>query len=135
PFAYHKMSYFIQEDTCGVGSSDAYRLPAFFNLKQMRFRYNPLRNVTIRRILANHTQVRTAPSQELCDAHHANDLPEFKCVHNGIDVSAFTSSAERINQLKNRLQLEGRKVLLFAGRLSKAKGTQQLLDALQCVVE
>ncbi len=134
PFAYHKMSYFIQPGKCTVDSPDDYRLPPFFNMKQMRFRYNPVRNLTIRRILTNYTQSRTAPSQELCNAHHANDLPHFDCVHNGISVNTFTASLESINQLKNQLQLAGRKVVLFAGRLTGAKGTKQLLNALQAIV-
>lgn len=134
PFAYHKMSYFIKRDKCDIDNFDAYRLPPFFNLRQMRFRYNPFRNLTIRRILKNYTQSRTAPSQELCNAHQANDLPHFDCVHNGIDVNSFTASLESISELKNRLQLDGRKVVLFAGRLTRAKGTNQLLDALQDVV-
>ena len=133
-FAYHKMSYFIQVDKCTVDNPDDYRLPAFFNMRQMRFRYNPFRNLTIRRILKNYTRSRTTPSQELCNAHHANDLPQFDCVHNGIDVNSFTTSLESVQRLKNRLQLEGRKVVLFAGRLTGAKGTKQLLDALQSVV-
>lgn len=135
PFAYHKMSYFIKCDKCSVDNPDEYRLPSFFNMRQMRFRYNPLRNITIRRILTNYTQSRTAPSQELCNAHQANDLPNFDCVHNGIDVNSFTASSESIEGLKNHLHLEGRKVVLFAGRLTSAKGTTQLLDAMQILVK
>jgi len=133
PFAYHKMSYFIKPDVCGVSSPEDYRLPPFYNLKQMRWRYNPFRNIAIKHILKNHTAIRTAPSQELCNAHHVNDLPAFTCVHNGIDVNQFTASQESIESLKNRLKLDGRKVILFAGRLTGAKGTQQLLNALQFV--
>ena len=107
PFAYHKMSYFIKRDKCGVDNSDEYRLPLLFNLRQMRFRFNPFRNIIIRRILTNSTQSRTAPSQELCNAHHANDLPRFDCVHNGIDVNSFTASSASTQQLKNRFTIGG----------------------------
>ncbi|MGJ3240636.1 MAG: glycosyltransferase family 4 protein [Anaerolineae bacterium] len=134
PFAYHKLSHFIDRTRCDV-PVDAYRLPRFFNMRQMRFRYNPLRNLTIRRILRDHTQVRTAPSQALCDAHRANDLPPFVPVHNGIDVDTFAVEAEQVDALRERLGLHDRRVILFAGRLTKAKGTQQLLDALIQVVQ
>ena len=134
PFAYQKLSHFIDPNYCGVRSPSDYRLPAFFNLKQMRFRYNPFRNMTIRRILSQ-CQLRTAPSQELCNAHAANDLPPFRAVHNGIDAAKFTASTETIDALRQRLKLEGRKVILFAGRLTAAKGTKQLLEALDCVVK
>lgn len=135
PFAYHKMSHFIKPDVCGVTSPDDYRLPPFYNFKQMRWRYNPFRNLTIKRILTTHARIRTAPSQELCHAHHANDLPDFICVHNGIDVNQFTASQETIDALRTRLKLEGRKVILFAGRLTGAKGTKPLLDTLQFVAK
>jgi glycosyltransferase involved in cell wall biosynthesis len=134
PFAYQKLSHFIDPTYCGVRSPEDYRLPAFFNLRQMRLRYNPFRNMTIRRIL-NQCQARTAPSQELCNAHAANGLPPFRVVHNGIDAAKFTASKETIDALRERLKLEGRKVILFAGRLTGAKGTQQLLEALQLVVK
>ncbi len=134
-FAYHKMGYFIQKDKCGVSSPTDYRLPAFHNLKQMRLRYNPFRNLAIRHFLNRYTQVRTAPSQELCKAHHANDLPHFDVVHNGIDSNKFSVSQSKVDELRERLNLKGRKVILFAGRLTGAKGTYQLLDALKQVVQ
>jgi glycosyltransferase involved in cell wall biosynthesis len=134
PFAYQKLSFFIDPSYCGVHSAKDYRLPPFFNFKQMRLRYNPLRNMTIRRILSQ-CQARTAPSQELCNAHAANDLPVFRAVHNGIDAAKFSASAETIKNLRQRLNLQGRKVILFAGRLTAAKGTKQLLEALEIVVK
>jgi glycosyltransferase involved in cell wall biosynthesis len=135
PFAYHKLSDYMDRSRCGVASPDAYRLSPLYNLKQMRLRYNPLRNIVIRRILSRHVQIRTAPSQALCDAHHANDLPPFVCVHNGIDAAQFQPSDEHINQLASRLNLDGRRVILFAGRLTGAKGSAQLLQALEQIVQ
>lgn len=134
-FAYHKMSYFIQHDKCGAESFQDYRLPPFYNLKTMKLRYNPLRNLAIRHSLKQYAQVRIAPSQELCHAHEANDLPAFDCVHNGIDTDSFAVSQASIETLRERLKLQGRKVILFAGRLTGAKGTYQLLSALKQVVK
>lgn len=133
-FAYHKLSHFIDPAMCGVRTPDDYRLPPGFNRRQMRFRYNPLRNVIIRRILTRHADCRTVPSRALADAHAANDLPPFEVVHNGIDADSFSVSPEVIAGLRDRLNLQGRRVILFAGRLTQAKGTQQLLAALQQVV-
>lgn len=134
-FAYQKMSYFIDPNYCGVRAMSDYRLPPFFNLRQMRLRYNPARNFIIRHKLKHHVQIRTAPSKELCNAHQANGLPDFQVVHNGIDIQNFTASEDTINNLQQRLGLEGRKIILFAGRLTGAKGTKQLLDALLKVVQ
>lgn len=134
PFAYHKMSYFIEPDICGAPSHGSYRVPPLFNLKQMRLRYNPLRNITIKQVLTKQTQRRTTPSRELAIAHAANSLPEFIPVHNGIDVDAWQVSHDVVDALRQRLNLSGRKVILFAGRLTTAKGTRQVLDALQHVI-
>jgi glycosyltransferase involved in cell wall biosynthesis len=134
PFAYQKIAYFIDSNYCGVRSKQDYRLPAFFNLRQNRFRYNPFRNMMIRRILSQ-CNARTAPSQELCDAHAANDLAPFRAVHNGIDAAKFSASQESIEAVRRRLGLEARKIILFAGRLAAAKGTKQVLDALQILVK
>lgn len=135
PFAYQKLSRFIDPTYCGVRSPSDYKMPRFFNLNQMRLRYNPLRNFFIQRVLRQSTQFRTTPSQELADAHHANGLPPFTVVHNGIDPTQFHASETAIEKLRERLNLQGRKVILFAGRLTGAKGTQQLLQALTQVVQ
>lgn len=134
PFAYHKLSHFIDRKRCDI-PPEAYRLPPFFNLRQMRFRYNPLRNRTIRRLLTENAQARTVPSQALADAHRVNDLPPFTVVHNGIDAGRFQASDEAVAALRERLGLEGRRVLLFAGRLTGAKGTRPLLNALRHVAQ
>jgi glycogen(starch) synthase len=132
PFAYHKLSHFIDRSSCE--DSLDYRLPPLYNVKQMRFRYNPFRNIIIRYILKHHTQLRTAPSLAMCAAHHANDLPKFTSVYNGIDSGRFHASPQIIENLKKRLGLEGHKVILFAGRLTGAKGTRPLLKALEQII-
>lgn len=134
-FAYHKLSHFINPAVGGVQSPADYRLPPFFNLRQMRLRYNPARNRIIRHMLTHHAQERTTPSHALAMAHQANDLPSFTTVHNGLDAAQFDIAPATIDALHHRLNLQGRKVILFAGRLTKAKGTQQLLQALSYVVQ
>lgn len=134
PFAYHKMSYFINPAVCGVPTPAAYRLPFLFNLRQMRLRYNPWRNRRIRAMVET-AAARTAVSAELASALYANGLPRFEVVHNGVDVERFHVAAETTQELRERLHLANRKVILFAGRLSAAKGTRQLLDALLQVVK
>ena len=135
PFAYNKLTHFIDPAYCGVRSAQDYRLPRGYNLRQMRFRYNPLRNWRIRQVLTQAVQVRTTPSDELAQAHAANDLPPFVTVHNGLDAARFASDAAAVDALRQRLGLQNRKVILFAGRLTGAKGTIPLLKALQQVVQ
>lgn len=135
PFAYHKLTHFIDPTVCGVRQSSDYRLPPFYNLKQMRFRYNPLRNMIIRRVLTRHAVIRTAPSHELVRALEANGLPQFDVVHNGIDPELMPYNPVDVQALRQRLNLTDKRVILFAGRLTHAKGTVQLLDALRQVIK
>jgi glycosyltransferase involved in cell wall biosynthesis len=131
PFAYGKIDYFINPEQCGAENLAVYRLPRGHNLRQMRLRYNPLRNLVIRRVLTRHTKIRTAVSDALRIALQANGLPPFRVVYNGFDVDAFSRPDEAvINQIKNRLNLNGRIVIFFAGRLTEGKGSRQLLAAL-----
>ncbi len=108
-----------------------YRLPAGYNLRQNRFRYNPWRNMIIRRHLQRHTHSRTVPSRALAAAFADNDLPPAEVVHNGIDLDAWGPPDEAIvAELRGRLGLEGKRVILIAGRLTEEKGMRQALLAL-----
>lgn len=107
------------------------RLPPRHNLRQNRFRYNPFRNIIIKRYLARHTHVRTAPSQALAQAFAANDMPPVDVVHNGINANEWHSVDESLaDDLRRRLNLNGKQVILIAGRLTAEKGLRQMLMAL-----
>lgn len=131
PFAYTKLTHFIQPDINAIHLPDDYRLPAGFNLRQNRLRYNPLRNIMIRRYLSRYATRRTTPSQALADAHAANDLPLFQPVYNGINPDVWgTADRDTVESLRQRLKLNDKKVILIAGRLTSHKGTVQLLAAM-----
>lgn len=134
PFAYQKLTHFINPNSCDV-PAEAYRLPPFYNLRKMRFRYNPLRNLTIRRILTQDVQARTVPSHELAKAHKANGLPSFQVVHNGIDSKRYDIPEDKIESTRRQLKVERRKVILFAGRLTGGKGMFQVMDMMQQVIK
>ena len=131
PFAYGKLRHFVRSDGRRIQLPADYRLPAGFNRRQNRFRYNPFRNPLIRHYLNTCASIRTAPSQALADALAANRLPAFEVVHNGIDVEEWSSvDAARVDMLRRRLDLAGKQVILLAGRLSSHKGAAQLLAAM-----
>ncbi len=110
------------------------RLPSGYNLRQNRFRYNPFRNRSIRRCLERNTHIRTAPSQALADALAANDMPPVDLVHNGIHVNEWQANDETlVDDLRRRLDLNGKQVILIAGRLTAEKGLRQMLLALNAL--
>lgn len=132
-FAYAKLTRFI--DPAAVDRCDGfdYRLPFGYNIRQMRLRWNPARNLSIRHTLHHYVDVRTAVSHALKMALQANRLPRFEVVHNGIDPARFDVPAAGIDVLRQRYKLEGRRVILFGGRLTRMKGDHQLLEALRHV--
>lgn len=136
PFAYSKLRHFARGGPRQIDSPDSYRLPRFYNLKRNRFRYNPWRNRVIRRYLGHYADRRTVPSQALADAFRVNGLPPADVVHNGIDLRAW-SAADRalVRKLQDRLDLEGKQVILIAGRLTPDKGTVPLLKAVDALKE
>jgi glycosyltransferase involved in cell wall biosynthesis len=135
PFAYGKLTHFVNPARCGVESPAQYRLPPLYNLRQMRLRYNPLRNIIINHILRHHVQMRTCVSEAHRQALEANGLPAFRVVYNGLDPQKFTASTTAVGRLRQRLDLAGRQVILFGGRITREKGSVQLLAALKRVVQ
>lgn len=131
PFAYTKLTYHIDPNRPDQRDGWNYRLPFGYNWRQMRLRWNPARNLSIRHTMTYYVDERIAVSAELKKALEANHLPPFSVVHNGLDVQESDSVQEHtINTLRQRFGLEGRRVILFGGKLTHEKGGHQLLTAL-----
>ena len=133
PFAYGKLTAFIDPARPDQLNGFDYRLPSGHNLRQMRLRWNPARNLSIRHTLRYYADARVAVSYELKKALEANRLASFEVVHNGVDPALFNVPESAVNALRQRFKLEGRRVILFGGRLNRAKGDQQLFAALRRV--
>ncbi len=128
-FAYGKLAHHIAPERCPP-PPEALRLPPLHNLRQMRARYNPLRNHVIWRILRRCVRHRVAVSGALQAALHANGLPPFDVVHNGLDLANVPQpSPAAVATLRERLKLIDHPVILFSGRLTAEKGGPQLLAA------
>ena len=129
PVVYGKLRYIAQADKSETTLRD-YRLPRSYNLRHNSFRYNPLRNIAIRRAM-RHAHAIAVPSQALADFYAANDLPAPTVVPNGVDLDTWTPARiEVVSQLRERHGLNGKRVILAAGRLTADKGMIQLLAAL-----
>lgn len=133
-FSYTKLTHFIDPAICGVKSPADYRLPLLHNLKTMRLRYNPLRNMLIRWLVNRIVDVRLAGSEALRQALEANGLRDFRVVYGSVIPDDFQASLQTIEALGERLGLRDKKVILFAGRLSADKGSAQILAALDQVI-
>jgi len=130
-FAYGKLASSFAPDSPDLLEAGDYRLPPGYNLRQSRFRYNPVRNRYIRRCLDRDAHVLTVPSQALADAFADNDMPPVEVVHNGIDLDEWRPVEESsVADLRARLDLVDKRVILIAGRLTTEKGIRQILSAL-----
>ena len=124
PVVYGKMRYIARADRDKTALRD-YRLPRSYNLRHNRFRYNPLRNIAIRRAM-RHAHAIAVPSQALADFYAANDLPAPTVVPNGVDLDTWTPARiEVVSKLRERYGLNGKRVILTAGRLTADKGMIQ----------
>lgn len=132
-FAYGKLTAYIDPARPDQMDGWNYRLPFGYNLRQMRLRWNPARNLSIRHTMHYYVDEHVAVSSALKQALEANRLSSFRVVHNGIDLERFNVSDAGIEVLRHRFKLVGRKVVLFGGRLSHYKGDLQLLAALRRV--
>ncbi|NLX10500.1 MAG: glycosyltransferase family 4 protein [Chloroflexi bacterium] len=131
PFAYTKLTRFIDPNRPDQCDGWDYRVPFGYNWRQMRFRWNPARNLSIRHTMRYYVDERVAVSAALKQALEANRLPPFNVVHNGVDPAQFEIAPVQVDVLRQRLRLNGRRVILIGGRLSGLKGDRQLLAALR----
>lgn len=100
-------------------------------LRCQRFRYFPLRNPLIRRALRGSRARILAVSGALRDDLVANGLDgsAIAVVHNGIDPDSMVVDDAYVRQFAREHSLDGKKVILFGGRVSHAKGIDQAVAA------
>ncbi|MHB1162387.1 MAG: glycosyltransferase family 4 protein [Chloroflexota bacterium] len=111
-------------------------LPATIQASQcarcQRFRFFPFRNQLIRRAIRLSGARVLAVSNALREDLIANGLdPDVvSAVHNGIRPASMEVNPEHVRNFARRHALEGKKVILFGGRVSHAKGIDQAIAAL-----
>ncbi len=94
------------------------------NLKQAKKRWNPLRNILIKWYLGYADKL-FAVSNSLKQALERNGIKNVEVMHTGIDLADYPTSSNKQNK----------KVILFAGRLSEAKGGRVIEEAMKIVLK
>jgi starch synthase len=97
-----------------------------------RFRYFPLRNHLIKRAVKQSEARILAVSSALRDDLIANGFAQdsIQTIHNGIDPVSMQVSDEQVHGFARRHALDGKKIVLFGGRVSHAKGIDHAVAAL-----
>lgn len=114
------------------GGTDT-RLTISDHLHNAGLQYNPLRNFLIRRTVRKNTHHVVAVSDALKRALDAHDIPRTTVIHNGLDLQRWNAKDSDRAMMRKKYNLDGRKVILFGGRLSIDKGTHPLLQTLSII--
>lgn len=104
------------------------------NLKQAKKRYNPFRNIIIRHYLKYVDKI-FAISNSLKGVLNQNGIQNVGVIYNAIDADDWWSSLvpDFVREFKKDHGLEGKKIILFAGRMGKLKGSEQISLAMEKV--
>jgi glycosyltransferase involved in cell wall biosynthesis len=130
---YGKFTEFIDPTNLSVPKKFNYKIHALKLFVTFRGHYNPLRNMAIRHYL-NYADKIFAVSDALKQVLNANRIYNVEVIHNGIRLVDWNSSVEEVLAFKKKHGLVGKKVILFSGWSTAAKGGDQLLQSLEKIV-
>ncbi len=131
---YGKLSGFVKSKSDSIPIEIDYKINFWRQIKEFGRRYNPFRNLIIRYYLKYADKIFSV-SEALRRALEKNGLQNLKTIHNGVDVLEWDVNNRDIKDFKNTRQLNNKKVILFGGRLSEAKGGCEILSAMKKVLE
>lgn len=127
-FAYQKLHNFIDYSSTTIPTSFNYHVAWWVNFKDARLRFNPFRNLIIRKYFKKVGRI-FAVSEALGQALADNGIKgNVSVVHNGIDIEQFQHPFDE-HALRAQLNLENKKILLFVGRFTPDKGRDVTLRA------
>lgn len=133
---YQKFDSYIDPTWEDVPDPVDYRVRPWTQARKQRFRYFPPRNAIIRSMLRHNVDAIITPSRALQEVLRSNRIRVRKIIHlpNGLDPARFESSVAEQAAFRAEHDLTGRRVILFAGRINRAKGGEQILRALPQIV-
>jgi glycosyltransferase involved in cell wall biosynthesis len=109
------------------------RLSWLDNIKQSHKRWNPLRNIIIRMYLKYVDKV-IAISEALQIALEKNGINNVSVIYNGINIDEWKERGVKEREsFRKKYNLEGKKIILFSGRLSYGKGGEKAIQALAII--
>lgn len=108
------------------------RISPLAQLKKYKRRYNPFRNMLIKHYLSYVDKI-VAVSRALEEILNLNGITNTTVIHNGIDVKDWKVDEIITRSFREKFDLSGKKVLLFGGRLSAAKGGEEAIRVLAAI--
>jgi glycosyltransferase involved in cell wall biosynthesis len=129
PVCHQKMFCHLDE-RLAPGDAVVYRNGPVKCAMCVRGRYNPLRNRTIRRVLARDVDRLVAVSEQMGRVLAANGIGPSSTIFNGLPADGPEPPPATVDALRERLGLAGRRVIFYGGRLDRLKGGLELVRAL-----
>lgn len=132
-FSYGKFDDYIDKTDHSIQKNFNYKTSAWKLLKTAGKRYNPFRNMIIRHYL-KYADKLLANSGATKKALEDNGIKNVATVHLATDIKRIFSKEDTDN-FKNRYNLLNKKIILFGGRLSAAKGGEVAVRSLAHIVK
>jgi glycosyltransferase involved in cell wall biosynthesis len=105
-------------------------------LQCQRFRYVPFRNYCLRHYINTYVSQVVSVSDALKAGLELNGIQHVRTIYNGIDPHVYDEiPREHITAFRQKYALQGKNILLFAGRSSPPKGLEYLVRALPQVLK
>ena len=133
-FHYGKFWEFLSKTNFKCEKKYNYKISQWRLFRSYKKRFNPFRNVIIRYYLRFVDKIFPV-SNALKDCLEQNGIKNMEAVHNGINITEWNISHDSLTDFIGRYKLKGKKIILFGGRLSNAKGGEQIIKALVEVVK
>ncbi len=134
PFYPGTFTEFINPSDLSIPNKFKYKVDSLTLIKKFKLRYNPIRNFFIKRWLNKIDGVFTV-SDALAEALKQNGIKTKATIYNGIDLDKWNILDDKVNEFKTRLNINGKNIILFQGRLSGAKGGYLILQAMKKVIK
>ena len=130
PFHYSKLFPKFPYET----QIKSYKVSLLSQLKDFRFRFNPFKNIIIRYYLLLPNKI-FAVSGALKNALLDNGIKNVEVINNGIDLEKWKIDQKDVEEFKKEYSLFDKKVILFCGRLSRAKGGEVLVRNMPSIIK
>ncbi|MFA6428767.1 MAG: glycosyltransferase family 4 protein [Candidatus Buchananbacteria bacterium] len=137
-FHYGKLVEFLSSESikdAGAVKGDIkfnYQVTGWQQLKRFKKRYNPLRNILIRRYLKYVDKI-FAVSQALKQALEQNGLKNIEVIYNGIETDNWQILKPAVESFKIKYNLKEKRIIFFGGRLSTLKGGKNMIEVIEQV--
>ncbi|MBU6427155.1 glycosyltransferase family 4 protein [Patescibacteria group bacterium] len=130
-FHFGKFTEYIDPHFLDMPQSFDYHISPFRQLRAYRLRYNPWRNMVIRRVLRQSVDNVVAVSDSLKQAMEQNGITNVERIYNGIGVNEWQVPMLTVQAFKAKHGLAGKRVAMFSGRLEGAKGAWELFKSFE----